>query len=71
MIRFHTSFATILLSYKRTTSVNQHTLNAATPHFLDLLVFPISYAIFGMIPSIVAFLLSPIPVGNPVHNHRL
>ncbi len=64
------AFAAILLSYKCTTSINQHTLNAATPHSCTF-VSPISDAIFGLIPSIVAFLLSPIPGGNPVHNHRL
>jgi hypothetical protein len=68
-IRFQTAFASILLHYNRTTSMNQRTYNAASPHSETFLAFPCAH----MAPAnlVVAFLLSPIPGGNPVHNHCL
>ena len=68
-IRLQTAFASILLHYNCTTSMDWHTLNAASPHFETFLAFPCAH----MTPpnAVVAFLLSPIPGGNPVHNHCL
>jgi hypothetical protein len=59
-IRFQTAFASILLHYNRTTGMNRHTFNAASPHSEVFLAFP-SAPIWPPANLVVAFLLSPIP----------
>src|ERR1039458_2714176 len=47
-IRFQTAFASILLHCNRTTGMNRHTFNAASPHSEAFLAFPCA----NLVPSI-------------------